>query len=86
MNIDWQQFKQKVMSQFHEDHMELQPVMSEFDKLKADLEACIQDNDQENAHIVADGVLCHIAESTTLTAEQRKELVELWDQVNKWYS
>lgn len=60
--------------------------MSEFEKLEADLLTFIQEDDPETAHINADKVLKKIALSEGLSLEQRIYLVDLWDQVKKWYS
>ena len=61
-------------------------MLTEFEKCQADLIACTQNPSQEDAHMVADAVLCRIAENTTLTKEEREELVSIWDKVHKWYS
>ncbi len=42
--------------------------------------------DKEEAHGTADYLLCQIALSDNLTIQEKTELVDLYKQVEKWYS
>lgn len=58
----------------------------EFLDLEKKLKGCATWGDIEVAHSEADDILCQIAKSTTLSKEERKILVDLWDKVDKWYA
>lgn len=51
-----------------------------------ELFALINKKGQEDAHIYADEALEAAALSTTLTAEERVEIVKLYNQKEKWYA
>ncbi len=60
--------------------------MTDYERFKCDLIACCQSNDWEMAHITADGILCDIAISENLSLEEKKELIEIYDNVPKWFA
>lgn len=50
-------------------------------KFCADMQKCIDDPDTEKAHVVADNILCEALEMLGYY-----KLVELYNQVDKWYA
>ena len=60
--------------------------MKTYEQLKDELLLCIDSSDTEVAHTNADILIVNIALHTELTKEQRKELVDMYEAVNKWYS
>lgn len=57
-----------------------------FNELRIELLDCINNYDKESSHILADDILTRIALNTYFSDVQRKELVELYNKVTKWYS
>jgi hypothetical protein len=46
-----------------------------------EMQACVENNYQEDAHIDADALLCRLLEELNYG-----DVVELWYKVGKWYS
>lgn len=60
--------------------------MIDFEALKAELQGWTRGTATEEGHVRADEILCEIAADTTLTKEQRLELVALYNKIGKWYA
>lgn len=60
--------------------------MKQFETYKDALKECIENTDSEEAHIRADGILIKIALEMDLTLEEKTELIELYNEVHKWYA
>lgn len=57
-----------------------------YEELKTALENCRDDSDQEMGHVEADKLLVVIALHETLTLDQKKELVAIYEDVPKWFA
>lgn len=60
--------------------------METFDQFKEHFKLIAEDTDTEQGHASADSALMQIALNTTLTSEERIELVELYNSIDKWYA
>ena len=60
--------------------------MENFENYKKELHYAADNMDTESAHCEADGILCQIALNTELTKEQRRELVDIYLSIGKWYA
>jgi cupin superfamily acireductone dioxygenase involved in methionine salvage len=69
---------------------ELEQLKSEFlsifDGKEIDFEVEDVDYDLELCHHDYDNILCKVALSTTLTTEERIELVRIFNNTAKWYA
>jgi hypothetical protein len=61
-------------------------MSQEYENFAGQLQLAMENEDTEIAHGDADTILCDIAMSTTLSAEERQKLVELYEQVDKWFA
>jgi hypothetical protein len=60
--------------------------MKTFEELKTGLEECRDNSDIESGHSQADDLLVEIALHESLTLEQKKELVVIYQDVDKWFA
>lgn len=60
--------------------------MKTFEQIKAELEECRDNSDIESGHATADDLLIEIALHESLTLEQKKELVVIYTDVDKWFA
>lgn len=61
--------------------------MNDFQEFQILLQECVDNTgDPEVAHTDADNILCDVALNVQLTIEERIILVEMWQQVRKWYA
>jgi hypothetical protein len=60
--------------------------MKTYEDLKQRLEDCRDNSDIESGHSEADDLLVEIVLHETLTLEQKKELVVIYEAVDKWFA
>jgi tRNA C32,U32 (ribose-2'-O)-methylase TrmJ len=62
--------------------------MRSFETLLKDMEVCVQTSkgDKEIGHKMADDVLVETALNPKMTRRQRKQIILLYNQVEKWYA
>jgi hypothetical protein len=60
--------------------------MKTFEQLKAEFEDARDNHDQEYGHIKADDLLVEVALHESLTLDERKVLVDIYEQIGKWYA
>ncbi|WP_312286676.1 hypothetical protein [Terrisporobacter sp.] len=71
----------KMTDALHELADILDTELSEYNKLRDEMESLIECGDTENAHSRADGILCELLESLGYG-----KIVELYYDVDKWYA
>lgn len=80
---------QKLFKVFFEQYPKQTPsmeIIKPYEQLKDELKLCLENSDIEVAHIDADIALTYIALNIDLTKTQRRELVDMYNKVKKYYA